>query len=72
VSGDVLVVGAGPVGLTVAVELCRRGVACRLIDRLGEPRQYAKAVGIQPRTLELWENLGVLRAALDAAAPLCG
>ncbi len=71
-SADVLVVGAGPVGLTAAVELGRRGVACRLIDRLGEPRQYAKAVGIQPRTLELWENQGVLRAALDAAAPLRG
>jgi 2-polyprenyl-6-methoxyphenol hydroxylase-like FAD-dependent oxidoreductase len=69
---EVLVVGAGPVGLTVGVELWRRGVPCRVIDRLVEPARYAKAVGVQPRTLEVWENLGVLRDALDAAIPLCG
>jgi pentachlorophenol monooxygenase len=71
VSG-VLVVGAGPVGLTVAVELRRRGVECRIIDRLARAPQYAKAVGIQPRTLEVWENQGILREALDAAAPMRG
>jgi pentachlorophenol monooxygenase len=72
VSSDVLVVGAGPVGLTVAVELRRRGVDCRIIDRLAQAPQYAKAVGIQPRTLEVWENQGLLREALDAAAPMRG
>jgi 2-polyprenyl-6-methoxyphenol hydroxylase-like FAD-dependent oxidoreductase len=72
VSSDVLVVGAGPVGLTVAVDLRRRGVECRIVDRLVQARPYAKAVGIQPRTLELWENMGILREALDAAAPLRG
>ncbi|MDQ4118883.1 MAG: FAD-dependent monooxygenase [Actinomycetota bacterium] len=69
---DVLVVGAGPIGLTAALELRRRGVSCRLVDRLEEPRQYAKAVGVQPRTLELWEASGVLPAALDAAIPMRG
>ncbi|MGA9311429.1 MAG: FAD-dependent monooxygenase [Pseudonocardiaceae bacterium] len=69
---EVLVVGAGPVGLTVGVELLRRGVPCRVIDRLVEPARYAKAVGVQPRTLEVWENLGLLRDALDAAIPLRG
>ncbi len=69
---EVLVVGAGPVGLTVGIELFRRGVPCRVIDRLVEAPQYAQAVGIQPRTLEVWENLGVLRDALDAAVPLRG
>ena len=43
---DVLVVGAGPVGLTVAVELRLRGVQCRVIDRLLQAAPYAKAVGI--------------------------
>ena len=46
--------GAGPVGLTVGIELFRRGVPCRVIDRLVEAPQYAKAMGIQPRTLEVW------------------
>ena len=71
-SDEVLVVGAGPVGLTVGVELLRRGVPCRIVDQLAEPRLYAKAVGIQPRTLEVWENLGLQRDALDAATVMRG
>src|SRR4051812_28745486 len=71
-STSVLIVGAGPVGLTAAVELCRRGVECRVVDRLTAPIRYAKAVGVQPRTLELWESAGILRAALDAGTPMRG
>lgn len=71
-STDVLVVGAGPVGLTAAAELRRHGVECRIIDRLRTPPRYAKAVGIQPRTLEIWEDMGLLRTALDAASELSG
>ncbi|MEU9941133.1 FAD-dependent monooxygenase [Streptomyces lavendulae] len=69
---DVLVAGAGPVGLTAAIELRRRGVGCRLVDRLPERMPYAKAVGIQPRTLELWDRMGLVRAVLDAAIPMRG
>ena len=71
---DVLVVGAGPVGLTVAVELRLRGVQCRVIDRLLQAAPYAKAVGIQPRTLEMWERQGhgLLRDVLDRAVPMRG
>jgi len=39
---DVLIVGAGPVGLTAAVELRRRGVCCLLIDELAAPAPWAK------------------------------
>ncbi|MGW6535774.1 FAD-dependent monooxygenase [Streptomyces sp. NPDC055051] len=69
---DVLVVGAGPVGLTAALELRRQGVACRIVDRLPERLPYAKAVGVQPRTLEVWDRMGVVRAALEAAVPMRG
>ncbi|MEU5164188.1 FAD-dependent monooxygenase [Streptomyces sp. NPDC020875] len=69
---DVLVVGAGPVGLTAAGELRRRGVSCRIADRLTEPQPYAKAIGIQPRTLEIWDRAGLVREILDAAVPLRG
>ena len=64
---DVLVVGAGPVGLTAALELRRRGIECRVVDRLPSPAMVAKAVGIQPRTLEIWEAAGLAQDALDAA-----
>lgn len=69
---DVLIAGAGPVGLTAAVELRRRGVSCRIVDRLPARLPFAKAVGIQPRTLEIWDRMGLVDAALEAAVPLRG
>ncbi|MFJ6793375.1 FAD-dependent monooxygenase [Streptomyces sp. NPDC091268] len=69
---DVLIVGGGPVGLTAAVALRRCGVNCRLVDRLPARLPYAKAVGIQPRTLEIWDRMGLVRSALEAAVPLLG
>ncbi|MCV7432494.1 FAD-dependent monooxygenase [Mycolicibacterium bacteremicum] len=69
---DVLIAGAGPIGLTAAVELARRGVDVRIIDPLLEPPQYAKAVGVQPRTLEVFERMGIVRQILDAAVHFRG
>ncbi|MCK8432968.1 NAD(P)-binding protein [Streptomyces sp. D2-8] len=69
---DVLIVGAGPVGLTAAAELRRQGATCRIIDRLPARLPYAKAVGVQPRTLEVWDRMGMVRAALEAAVPMRG
>jgi pentachlorophenol monooxygenase len=72
VNTQVLIAGAGPVGLTAAIELKRRGVDCFVVDPLPQPPQYAKAVGVQPRTLEVFENMGVLRAVLDASIEMKG
>ncbi|MFF5032939.1 FAD-dependent monooxygenase [Nocardia salmonicida] len=69
---DVLIVGAGPVGSAAAVEVVRHGVRCRIVDAQSDPPQYAKAVGIQPRTLELFEAMGVLREVLDAGILMRG
>jgi 2-polyprenyl-6-methoxyphenol hydroxylase-like FAD-dependent oxidoreductase len=69
---QVLIAGAGPIGMTAAIELARRGIACRIVDPLVEPPQYAKAVGVQPRTLEVFEGMGVLRRILDASTLLRG
>jgi 2-polyprenyl-6-methoxyphenol hydroxylase-like FAD-dependent oxidoreductase len=54
---DVLVIGAGPVGLTMALELSRYGLSCRIVDReVRTPTQQSRALAIQARTLELLEK----------------
>ena len=57
---DVLICGAGAAGLTLAIELARRGVCFRLIDALPGPFRGSRGKGIQPRTQEVFEDLGVL------------
>lgn len=69
---EVLVVGAGPVGLTMAAELARHGVTCRIIDRLAEPLPYCRAIGVTPRTLEVWDDMGVVQPMIDAGLWLSG
>ncbi|MEV4615206.1 FAD-dependent monooxygenase [Kitasatospora sp. NPDC049258] len=54
----VLVVGAGPVGLTAATELARRGVPVRIIDQASGPSPLTKALMVWPRTLEVLRRLG--------------
>src|SRR5215469_7071131 len=56
---DVLVVGAGPTGLTLAAELAAFGVRARLIDRGLDRVHESRALAIQPRTLEVLAGLGV-------------
>ena len=57
---DVLISGAGAAGLTLAVELARRGANFRLIEKLGEPFPGSRGKGIQPRTLEVFEDLSIV------------
>lgn len=59
---DVLVVGAGAAGLTLATDLQRRGVTCRLIEAAPRGFEGSRAKGVQPRTLEVFDDLGVLPA----------
>ncbi len=62
---DVLVVGAGPTGLVMALELARRGIGCRIIDKLPAATQTSKALAIQSRTLELFDMMGIIEEALQ-------
>ena len=57
---EVLICGAGAAGLTLAVELARRGTEFRLIDKLADPFPGSRGKGIQPRTLEVFEDLGIV------------
>src|ERR1700722_20220968 len=51
---DVLIVGAGPTGLVLALWLTRLGVPVRVIDKTAEPESTSRAVAVQARTLELY------------------
>jgi 2-polyprenyl-6-methoxyphenol hydroxylase-like FAD-dependent oxidoreductase len=57
---EVLVVGAGPVGLTAACQLARYGVPVRVIDTLAQPTTESRAVGVHARSMEMLAALGVL------------
>lgn len=64
----VVIVGAGPTGLVLAIELARRGVGFRLIDAAAGPFTGSRGKGIQPRTLEIFDLLGVIDDVLAAGA----
>ncbi|WP_336083944.1 FAD-dependent monooxygenase [Nocardia sp. SSK8] len=67
---QVVVTGAGPTGLTLAIDLARRGIAVRIVDRAAAPFVGSRGDGIQPRTLEVFDDLGVLPAVLAAGRDL--
>ena len=65
-SSDVLVCGAGAAGLTLAIELARRNVSFRLIEKLDQPFRGSRGKGIQPRSQEIFEDLGILDRVVAA------
>jgi len=62
---DVLIVGAGPTGLMLACQLARRGVRAVIIDRHAHPARETRALGVQARTLEIYQKLGIVGRALE-------
>ena len=61
---DVLVVGAGPTGLMLANQLVRRGIRTMIIDRHAGPARETRALGVQARTMEIYQHLGIIDSAL--------
>ncbi|TDD12216.1 hypothetical protein E1292_01865 [Nonomuraea deserti] len=64
----VLIVGSGPTGLTLAIDLARRGVELRIVERSQEPPAGVRGKGLQPRTLEVFDDLGVIDEILATGA----
>lgn len=64
----VLIVGAGPTGLTLAIDLARRCISFRLIEAAAMPFAGSRGKGLQPRTLEIFDDLGVIDAILAAGS----
>jgi len=66
---QVLVVGAGPTGLVVALWLARQGAAVRIIDRNAGPGETSRAMAVQARTLELYRQLDLAEDVVAAGCP---
>jgi 2-polyprenyl-6-methoxyphenol hydroxylase-like FAD-dependent oxidoreductase len=64
---DVLIVGAGPVGLFLANECARRGLRWRLVEARSLQSEHSKALAIFPRTLEIFDMAGVVGPFLETA-----
>ncbi|WP_334914595.1 FAD-dependent monooxygenase [Nostoc sp.] len=65
----VLIVGAGPTGMTAAMELSRFGVPIRIVDKLLTPSTTSRALAVQSRTLELFEQRGLIQEMLRIGNP---
>ena len=64
----ILIVGAGPTGLMLALSLARRGIAFRIIDRNSGPGQASRALVVHARTLEFYRQLGLGEAVVGLGA----
>ena len=62
---DVLIVGAGPTGLVLALWLTRLGVRVRIVDKTAESGTTSRAIAVQARTLELYSQIGLSDAVVE-------
>lgn len=67
---SVLIAGAGPTGLALALWLTRRGVPVRIIDKTAEPGTTSRALAVQARTLELYGQLGIADLLVEGGVPV--
>jgi 2-polyprenyl-6-methoxyphenol hydroxylase-like FAD-dependent oxidoreductase len=67
---SVLICGAGPTGLTLAIELKRLGIPVRIIDKAPQPTQWSQALVVQARTLEQFERYGIASQAVNRGRKL--
>src|SRR5882757_8782035 len=65
---EVLIIGAGPVGLSAALALGRVGIRCLVLERRGEFSRYPKANGVHARTMELFREWEVVKPIRDLTA----
>src|SRR6185369_2008694 len=66
---EVIIVGAGPVGLTLAIDLGRRGVRCILLEQKDAPQFLPKMERCNARTMEIYRRLGIAQKVRDAGFP---
>src|SRR4029077_1889976 len=62
---DVLIIGAGPTGLVLALWLTKLGAKVRIVDKTAEPGTTSRALAVQARTLELYRQLDLADAIVE-------
>ncbi|RAI60868.1 FAD-dependent monooxygenase [Roseicella frigidaeris] len=67
---EILIAGAGPTGLVLALSLARRGIACRILDRAAGPGEASRAMVVQARTLEFYRALGLAERVVAGGVPV--
>ena len=61
----VLIFGAGPAGLVLAIELARRQVPCRIIERKAQPTETSRSFTLHAKTMEMFEHMGIAHYFLE-------
>ncbi|HUA74728.1 MAG TPA: FAD-dependent monooxygenase [Solirubrobacteraceae bacterium] len=69
VDSEIVVVGAGPTGLTLACRLLHLGVPCTVIDKEPEPTRWSRAIGMSPRSLEVFDQFGAAEELVERGLP---
>jgi 2-polyprenyl-6-methoxyphenol hydroxylase-like FAD-dependent oxidoreductase len=69
---EVLIIGAGPTGLVLALWLTRLGVSVRIVDKAAEPGTTSRALGVQARTLEFYQQLGIADQVIAGGVKVAG
>ncbi len=65
ITTDVLIVGAGPTGLALAIQLIRHGIDFVIVDKREGITPYSKAIGVQARTLEIYQQIDLAQSLVD-------
>lgn len=69
VDTQILVAGAGPTGLVLALSLARQGVRCRIVSEAAGPGEHSRAMGVHARTLEFYRQFGFAEEVIEAGVP---
>jgi 2-polyprenyl-6-methoxyphenol hydroxylase-like FAD-dependent oxidoreductase len=65
---DVIIIGGGPTGLSLACQLVRHGIGFVVVEKNEGVTKYSKALGVQARTLEIYEQMGLASKAIERGA----
>lgn len=71
-NSDILIIGAGPVGLTLAIILQKAGIDFKIIDKKSKITSTSNAIGVNPRSLEIWKTIGIFDKACKEGLKISG